>query len=154
MGIIWLIGRPAEPRRPLRGILLIGAAVAGHAVWNAAMGLGLLAFRIAIGVLLAIAVIFAERAAATRERGWMRDLMAPEVARGTISDPELDALAGRYAHRRRYIKSAPGRAGRRQARQVINASLDLAEDIARSGGQETPAVANARSEVIRVRAPR
>lgn len=84
----------------------------------------------------------------------MRDLMAPEVARGTIGEPELDALAGRYAHRRRYIKSAPGRAGRRQARQVINASLDLAEDIARSGAQETPEVASARREVVRVMAPR
>lgn len=154
MGIVWLIGRPAEPRRPLRGILLISATVAGHAAWNASEGMGLTAFNLTTGVLLVIAVIFAERAAATRERGWLRDLMAPEVARGTIGEPELDALAGRSAYRRRYIRSARGRAGRRRARQVINASLDLAEDIARSGGRETPAVASARSEVARVRATR
>ena len=151
MGIVWLIGRPAEPRRPLRGILLIVLAVAGHAAWNAAQGFGGLAFLIATVVILIVAVIFAERAAATRDRGWMRDLMAPEVARGTITGREVDALAGRYAHRRRYIKSARGRAGRRRARNVINASLDLAEDIARSGGRETPAVTSARSEVVRAR---
>jgi RsiW-degrading membrane proteinase PrsW (M82 family) len=157
MGIIWLIGRPGEPRRPLRGILLIGAAVAGHAAWNVASAPGAGALFLATGVIAIIAIIvmiFAERAAATRERGWIRDIMAPEVARGTIDEPELDALAGRYAHRRRYIKSARGRAGRRRARQVINASLDLAEDIARSGGRETPEVASARSEAARVRATR
>ena len=157
MGIVWLIGRPAEPRRPLRGILLIGSGVAGHFAMNAFTALGLIAYYLAIVAIMIIAIaiialILAERAAPAREREWMHDLMAPEVARGTIAEPELDALAGRYAHRRRYIRSARGRAGRKRARLVIRASLDLAEDIGRSGGRETPEVIDARSEVKRVRA--
>jgi type II secretory pathway component PulK len=81
----------------------------------------------------------------------MRDLMAPEVDRGTITPPELDALAGSYRDRRRFIKAARGHRSHHQARHVIHAAIDLAEEIARADGHDTPPVDFARQEVLRVR---
>jgi protease PrsW len=151
MGIIWLAGRPNEPRRPLLGGALIASAVLGHGLWDAAGTAGLPFLIIVTAAFLLVTIIFAERAAAARSRAWMRALLAPEVVRGTITSRELDALAGSYEDRQSFIKAAHGHASHHQARHVIHAALDLAEEIARGDGQETEAVAFARSEVERVR---
>jgi hypothetical protein len=150
MGIVWMVGRPNEPRRPLRGLVFIGVAVAAHAGWDAAAAASLLSM-VAAAVIGVVAIVVGERWAARQERVWMRDLMAPEVLRGTITPAELDALAGSARDRRRFVRAAPGHAHRHQARLVIHAATDVAEEIARAGGADTGPVQFARDELLRVR---
>lgn len=65
----------------------------------------------------------------------------------------LGALAGSHRDRRRFVKAAGHRPrARRRVRHVLHAATDLAEEIARAGGAETPEVAFARREVRRLRA--
>ena len=104
MGIVWLVGRPQEPRRVGRGLLFIALAVLGHASLDAVTAVGPL-LAIPMSIVVVIAVIGGERWAARQERAWMRVLMAPEVERGTITPAELDALAGSHRGRRRFIKA-------------------------------------------------
>jgi RsiW-degrading membrane proteinase PrsW (M82 family) len=150
MGIVWLVGRPNEPRRPLRGLVFIGVAVVAHGAWDAAAAASLLSMVAAAGIGV-VAIVIGERWAARQERVWMRDLMAPEVLRGTITPAELEALAGSSRDRRRFVKAAPGHAHRHQARLVIHAATDVAEEIARAGGSDTGEVQFARDELLRVR---
>jgi hypothetical protein len=82
----------------------------------------------------------------------MHDLMAPEVVRGTITPAELAALAGSHRDRRRFVKAHRHHRDHHHARHVIHAGTDLAEAIARAGGEETAAVDFARREVLRARA--
>lgn len=83
----------------------------------------------------------------------MHDLMAPEVSRGVITQEELDVLAGSRKDRKHYIKSGKGHRSHRRAKHVIQAATDLAEEVARSGGDDTaPRVGHARAEVTRLRA--
>ena len=150
MGIVWLVGRPQEPRRVRRGVLLIALAVLGHASLDAVTAVGPL-LAIPMSIVVVIAVIGGERWAARQERAWMRDLMAPEVERGTITPAELDALAGSHRGRRRFVKAHEHHRNRKHARHVLHAGTDLAEQLAIAGGHETEAVQHARYEVLRVR---
>jgi RsiW-degrading membrane proteinase PrsW (M82 family) len=153
MGLVWLIGRPpGEPRRVGRGLAFILFAVLAHGMWDgAAVNGGGAPLLLVVALAEIVVIVVGERWAATRERAWMRDLMAPEVDRGTITPPELDALAGSYRDRRRFIKAARGHRSHHQARHVIHAAIDLAEEIARADGHDTPPVDFARQEVLRVR---
>jgi hypothetical protein len=78
----------------------------------------------------------------------MREIMAPEVELGVIGNAELDALTGGRSTRNAYIHAA-GR--ERSARHVLTAASDLAHQLARDGGADTPAVHHARNEVMRLR---
>jgi hypothetical protein len=129
-----------------------------HGVWD---GIGaitkgsgaLVALWLLAGQLLLLVVLFTVlRYAARRERAWTRDLMAPEVTRGTIIAAELDALAGGHRERKAYVRSAAGRRARRKARHVLEAGHELARQIARDQGEDTPRVEFARTEVLRLRA--
>jgi RsiW-degrading membrane proteinase PrsW (M82 family) len=151
MGIVWLIGRPGEPRRPVRGLAFILFAVVSHGAWDAAGVLGLVWLMLVAAVAEIAMIVIGERWASTRQRAWMHDLLAPEVARGTITADELEALAGRFRDRRHFIKAAKGHRNHQQARHVIHAALDLAEEVARSNGTESPRVEHARAEVVRLR---
>ena len=63
----------------------------------------------------------------------MRDLLAPEMASGLITDAELDALVGIPHDRRKLaheLAGGQGRAGRKAAKHVLHAEMDLAEALA------------------------
>ncbi|GAB89418.1 hypothetical protein GORHZ_060_00500, partial [Gordonia rhizosphera NBRC 16068] len=98
-----------------------------------------------------IAIVIAYRWTVGRERGWLRDMLAPEVDAGVITPEELNALAGSRRQRRKYIKSKDNNLTKKQAKSVFVATTDLAEAIAKSGATETEDVGFARSEIARVR---
>lgn len=158
-GIVFFVGRPGTPRNRGRGILLIAAAPIAHCLWNAGAGFGAEIGGLAAGASMVGSVVFdvvaltlAIKWGGERERGWMNDLLAPEVQRGVITSEELDVLAGKKKDRRDYIKSGKGHKSHVHAKHVVHAATDLAEEIARSGGNdEDPRVVHARTEVIRAR---
>lgn len=94
-------------------------------------------------------VVWVARAAPDVEKHWLRDLLAPEVARGTIGDAEVAALAGTRKDRTRYLHQR--KHGKRRAHHVLDAVADLAAGIAQDHDAETAEVAHLRSEVLRVR---
>jgi hypothetical protein len=60
----------------------------------------------------------------------------------------LDAVSGLRKDRKRYRKQLHSR---RKSRHLVEAANDLAHEIALSGGAETPRVAHARAELLRLR---
>ena len=161
-GIIYLIGTPAQPRRVGRGLLLMVAVMLIHGFWDSMLGLAagsvVVVWLLMLGItaVSVVVLILALRWGAHRERGWLRDVLAPEVANGTITDLELTALAGQRSSRRKDRKAAvKGRAdgiSRRREKHVLAASLDLAHDLSESNGDNTPAVEHSRAEIQRLRA--
>lgn len=157
MGLVWLVGRPSEPRRIGRGLLFVLGALLVHGLWDA-MGalaggsstLSALYFLLVPGLAIVLFIV-AVRWSSVRPRDWMRDLLRPEAERGTISEDELTALSGNHRQRKAYIKAAKGHKSHVHARHVLAAATDLARQLARDGGRETPDVAFARAEVARVR---
>jgi protease PrsW len=161
-GVVYLLGRPAEPRKVWRGLLLIAIPMLLHGTWDslgAVAGPSALKF---FGLILAVIVIALAivarvyRLTVKRERDFVRDVMAPEHARGVISAAELDAMAGNRKARKAYRKAGTeGRRTRRErkrARYVLNAAYALAEELAAARGADTDRVRFARSEVTRIRA--
>ena len=158
-GLIYLLGTPAQRRRPARGIGLMLMAMALHGTWDSVSAIGaklgggpmvmvLLVGVIAVSILAVIAVF---RLTVKPERAAMRDVMAPEVALGAITTAELDALSGGRKARKEYVKTAAHTGRRRHARHVLEASADLADTLAKSHGIENERVGYARSEVVRIR---
>jgi len=157
-GLIYLLGRPAEPRRVGRGLLLMAIPMLLHGVWdsltataggNALMLVGLLIAVVAIALIIVVRVY---ELTVRREREIMRDVMAPEQARNVITAVELDALAGNRKARKRYRKASPNRRERKRARHVLNAAYDLADELAGARGADTDRVRFTRAEVSRIRA--
>ncbi len=152
-GLIWFIGRPDVPARKGLGAGLMLTAMMMHGVWDASAALagdnvisivpGLVAF------LLISVFVWVYDNSVSIEREWMRELMAPEVELGVVAQEELNALAGSRSTLKRYIGSQPSR---RTAKRVLEAETELAHQIARDGGVETPAVARARVAVGQARA--
>jgi protease PrsW len=156
-GLVYFLGRPDEPVRRGRGLLLMLAGVVSHGVWDSmialARGNGLATAAVAVliaAVDIAILVI-AFRWTVGRERHWMRDLMAPEVARGVVTEDELDALSGNRKARKAYIQAHEHHRSHIHARDVLHAETDLAAEIAKADGRNTPLVDYARAEVARLR---
>lgn len=153
-GLIYLVGTAAQPRRMGRGLGLCLVAMVLHGVWDSldaiAGGNGLISLAgIVVLIAVAIAIVLAVfRMTVMPERRYMRDVMAPEVAAGTITEAELNALSGNRRDRKAYRKAAPDR---RRARLVLAAARDLADTIAKARGAETDRVAFARGEVVRLR---
>ncbi len=156
-GLIYVLGRPAEPRRLRRGLVLMAIAPLLHGIWdgglaivggNALLVLALWAAEIAIALII-FAHVF--RLTVARERDLMRTLMAPEVARGVITKAELDAIAGDRKTRKSYRKAAATPRDRRTAGYVLDAVDDLAAALARSRGTKTGEVRFACAEIDRIR---
>ncbi len=156
-GLVYLIGTPAQPRRTGTGLLLMLAAILAHGIWDAASGFG----DGGPGALLAMvgsvligwgALIVVLRRSAGQERDWMRAILDPEVSNGTITQEELDALVARRKQRKRFIRAGKGHRSHKQAKHVLAAAGDLAEELALAGGGESPEVDRARAEVGRLRA--
>ncbi|MQY24820.1 PrsW family intramembrane metalloprotease [Nocardia aurantia] len=159
-GLIYLIGRPAEPRRVLRGLALIAAAMLLHGVWDdlsalvhGRAGLLFLAWIVVPAAALVLAVnVFG--ATVRREREFLGRILAPEVATGVVLPRELAAMCGDRKERKAFRKSLPDRRIRRTAGHVLDAAADLADTLATAHGISTPAVQFARSEVTRIRSGR
>ncbi|EME19383.1 PrsW family intramembrane metalloprotease [Rhodococcus triatomae] len=156
-GLVYLLGRPAEPRNIGRGILLIVTPIVLHFIWDADAAIlggndyliiGSWAVIIAIALYIVVRVF---KMTVPRERQFMRDVMAPEVENGVITPAELDALSGDRKARKAYHKAAATRADRRRADHVLDAARDLADALAVARGRDTPEVEFARSEVTQIR---
>jgi hypothetical protein len=106
-----------------------------------------------LGYSAVITVIFVAfyRMTLPPEQQTMRDVLQPEVDAGVITDEELEALVARYRVRRRFIKAAGGRRQRRARKHVLEATHDLADELATARGAETDEVQHARAEITRMR---
>ena len=156
-GLIWFLGTPAEPRRRGRGLLTMLAALVLHGLWNATNGilgtLGInstatsIGYRVLVGIVGIAVVVAVYRRVVPRERDVVRAVLAPEVASGVLTQDELNALAGDGAARRQYVTSGAG--DRRRRGHRLAAAHDLADEIARARGEDTPRVLDARAELAR-----
>ena len=154
-GLIYLLGRPAEPCRVGRGLVLVTTAMLLHGIWDSlgaiagASTLKLVGLAIAVAVVALVIIVRVYELTVPRERGFMRDVMTPEEARHVISAAELDAMAG---NRKAYRRTGRNRRERGRARYVLNAAHDLADELAAARGADTDRVRFARAEVGRIRA--
>jgi RsiW-degrading membrane proteinase PrsW (M82 family) len=152
-GLIWFIGRPDVPARKGLGAGLMLAAMLMHGLWDASAAIAgssvlgwLVPMLVATGLISVFLWVY--RNTVPIEREWMRELLAPEVTRGVVSPAELDALAGPRSTLRRHIRAQPSR---RAAERVLAAATDLAHQIARDRGAETPGVQRARTALAQAR---
>ncbi len=155
-GLVYLIGTPVQKRRAGLGVLLMLAAMVAHGAWDGAAAIGdggvgatfatLAAALIGWGALIAVV-----RRSGGPERGWMRAILDPEVAAGTITKDELDALVAKRKERKRYVRGAGGHRDRKRAKHLLAAARDLAHELAASGGADSAGVAHARAEIERLR---
>jgi RsiW-degrading membrane proteinase PrsW (M82 family) len=158
-GVYWILGWGAERRRVGRGLLLLVIAMVCHGLWDSMGAIGasidpdtpvtglLIPVVLVVEVLI---VLYVARLASATERTWMHDLLAPEVALGTVTADEVDAVASSRHHQRKYLKTIHGHHQRRTAKHVLEGTHDLAEAIARHDG-DPEQVDFARSEVARLR---
>ena len=152
-GLIYLIGRPAEQPRRALGAGLILWAMFLHWVWDSVAALtGGATWSIGIYLPLSIvcvgSFIWIYRRTVVKEREWARALLAGEVDRGVITAEELNAVVGSRKDRKHYVKSQPHH---RRAKHVLEATGDLADEIAKAYAVDTPEVDHARAEIARVR---
>jgi RsiW-degrading membrane proteinase PrsW (M82 family) len=151
-GLMWVLGRSGE-RKVLRGVLTMLMAMVFHFAWDDMGGLSggtwlIAVLPFAIAVIELVALFYVLRHAARQERLWMRELLGPEVTAGVIDPALLDAVSGLRKDRKKYRKHLHSRS---KARHLVEAAGDLAQEIARAGGADSPGVAHARAEVLRVR---
>ncbi|MGF7123030.1 PrsW family intramembrane metalloprotease [Rhodococcus sp. BE178] len=157
-GLVYLMGRPGEPRRAGRGLALMACAMLLHGVWdsagaitrgNGALMLLMIVAMILVGLYVVVRVF---KMTVPREREYLRHVMAPEVANGVITDAELEAMCGDRKARRAFRKAPATHHERKRAGFVLEAAGDLADELAGSRGTDTGRVEFARSEVRRIRA--
>lgn len=155
-GAIYILGTAAQPRRVGRGVLLVLAGMFLHFTWDDAAGLGggnglgIIAV-LAGSVILALVVLaVAFRLAAPREHEFVRDLLAPEVESGTVTNAEVDAMVDRKV-RRSWLRAASSRRERRARRHLRHALFDLVHAVARTDAEGAQAVEHARGDVVRLR---
>lgn len=152
MGIVWLVGRPGEPRRSLLGLGFIVVGVVSHGAFDRAAVFSDIPLLVIISLLPLVAIVLGVRWAARQERSWMHDLLAPEAATGTLTGEELGALAGSARDRRTFVRAHKGRRRRAATRHLLSLGADLAEAIVVSQGRQTDAVASVRRELADARA--
>jgi RsiW-degrading membrane proteinase PrsW (M82 family) len=152
-GLVWFVGRPDVPARKWLGAGLMLTAMLMHGLWDASAAIAgssdlgwLVPTLVTTGLISVFVWIY--RSAVPIEREWMRELMAPEVQSGVVTRAELDALAGSRSTRRGYVRAQPNR---QTAERVLAAETDLARQIARDGGVETPGVQRARAALAQTR---
>jgi RsiW-degrading membrane proteinase PrsW (M82 family) len=150
-GLMWILGRGVR-RHPVRGVLMVLAAMTAHSIWdNAGAYAGSLSPVLMLVTAVAELVLlwYTFRLAAPPERAWTRAILAPEVERGVVVPAELDAVSG---HRRAFLRSLHGPGQRKAGRHLISAAHDLVKALARAGGRDSPEVQHARAEIARIRA--
>ncbi|XVS62175.1 PrsW family intramembrane metalloprotease [Actinosynnema sp. CA-299493] len=152
-GLMWVLGRTPGERHVVRGVLTMLTAMAFHFAWDDMAGLsgGSVLF-IPLALLIAIVelafLFYVLRHAARRERSWTRDLLAPEIGTGAVDPALLDAVSGLRKDRKDYRKHLRSRT---KARHLIEGAGDLAHELARAGGDDSPGVVHARAELHRLR---
>ncbi|TFH14558.1 MAG: PrsW family intramembrane metalloprotease [Acidimicrobiales bacterium] len=151
-GLIYLIGRPGEAPRRAFGIALILWAMFLHWFWDSIGGIsGGASWSIGLYIPLTLvclaSFIWIYRHTVIKERNWARALLAAEVDRGVITTDELDAAVGSRKERKHFVKSQPNH---RKAKHVLEATNDLADEIASAYAVDTPEADQARAEVARV----
>jgi RsiW-degrading membrane proteinase PrsW (M82 family) len=157
-GLVYLVGRPAEPRRIGRGLLLVAIPMLLHGLWDSLASIAgpstltLMGLLVAVIVLALVIAAWVYRLTVRRERDFVRDVMAPEQARSVITEAELAALAGNRKARKAFRKAGRNRRERKRARYVLNAAQGLADELAAARGADTDRVRFARAEVGRIRA--
>jgi RsiW-degrading membrane proteinase PrsW (M82 family) len=157
-GLVYLLGRPAEPRRVGRGLLLVATPMLLHGIWDSLAsiagpnGLALLGLLIAVVVLALVIGVWVYQLTVKPERDFVRDVMTPEAARNVISGLELDAVSGNRKARKAFRKGGRNRRERKRARYVLNAVYSLADELAAARGADNERVRFARTEVGRIRA--
>jgi RsiW-degrading membrane proteinase PrsW (M82 family) len=157
-GVVYLLGRPAEPRKVGRGLLLVATPMLLHGIWDSLgsiagpSGLALLGLLIAVVVLALVIGVWVYKLTVKPERDFVRDVMAPEAARNVISGLELEAVAGTRKSRKAFRKGGRNRRERKRARYVLNAVYSLADELAAARGADSERVRFARAEVGRIRA--
>jgi RsiW-degrading membrane proteinase PrsW (M82 family) len=130
------------------------ATMVVHGALDAVLAIGVLGLPINV-VGTTVAIIIAWRLADRRQRQWVRVLLVDEVDRGTVTNTELDVLAGSRKERNQYLKSLRQRSGKAAARReghVLDAQIDLAAALAATDDPAGPEAEAARNEVRRVRA--
>ena len=156
-GLVYCLGRPTEPPRRVRGLILMTSAMLLHGVWDDLGGLvGSASALLPIMnvVLIAVACLVANRAfnlAVPRERQYMRAVMEPEALSGVITREELDSLSGDSRARSRYRRARHGHDDKQQRRRLLLAAHDLAVELIKSGGRDTTRVASTRNELASAR---
>jgi protease PrsW len=152
-GLVWFVGGPDAPARRRLGAGLMLTAMLLHGLWDgsgAITGGSVFGWVVPAAVAGTLITVFGWVYTVTVpvEREWMRELLAPEVARGVITPVELDVLSGTRATLRAYLGSQPDRP---TAERVLAAERGLGHQIARDDGAETAAVEQARAEVQQAR---
>jgi Transposase/Helix-turn-helix domain of transposase family ISL3 len=152
-GLSYLIGRPAEKTRRAFGIARILAAMFLHWFGDSLLGLtGGAAW--AVGIYLPLTIvnlahsISLYRKTVAKERNWARALLAAEVDHEVITAGELDAAVGSRKQRKHFVKSQPDHG---RTKNVLEATIDLADEIAVAYANDTPEVEHARAEIARLR---
>lgn len=157
-GLVYLLGRPAEPRRVGRGLALMASAMVLHGLWDSMGAISggnlVLTYLLLAGiVIVALAVVVRVfKMTVTRERDFLRDIVAPEVAGGVLTAEEFEAMCGDRKTRKAFRKAAADHSGRKRRAHVLEAAFDLADELASAHGADTDRVQFARNEVARIRA--
>ena len=141
-GLVYFLGRPAEPRRRLRGLTLMASAMLLHGLWDdlgafvGAPDLLPVMWVVVIGIAFFV-VTRAFNLAIPRERQYMRAVLAPEAASGVVTREELETLSGDRRARRRYRREGHGRHDKQRRAHLLEAAHDLADELASAGGEDT-----------------
>jgi RsiW-degrading membrane proteinase PrsW (M82 family) len=159
-GLMWLLNRDGSHHR-LRGLGLMALATLFHLTWDSGGvyfnhvlgGLGPTILNYVLTIVVSLVTIrLLLRTVRRDERGWVRDVLQPEVEARVLTPAEVDVLSGGRRERRRLLRSVSGHHTRQIVKHVITAAENLATQIAQAGGQDNEAVVHARAEVARVRA--
>ncbi|MGW4367146.1 PrsW family intramembrane metalloprotease [Nocardia takedensis] len=156
-GLVYLLGRPAEPRRIGRGLLLLALPMLLHGLWDSmanlsgGSNLAVLGLIVGITVVALLAAVRVFALTVPRERRFLAEILAPEVDAGFVTAEEAAAASGNAKARRAFRRAEPGRAARGRRTYVLEAVFDLADALAAARGARTPRVDFARAEVSRLR---
>jgi RsiW-degrading membrane proteinase PrsW (M82 family) len=155
-GLVYAIGRPIQRRRLGLGIGLMVLAMLTHGTWDAIATIGGAAEIGFAGVILfsifSLVLLFVVmRRTVGQEREFLRAVLQPEVANGTLTRAELDAVCASRKQRKRFIRAGKGHRAHHGAKHVLRAALDLAHELANARGQDCPGVQHERAEIARVR---
>lgn len=133
------------------GLLLI--AMISHGLWDSVLAIGQPAILLSVAVGLPVFILllrFTER----RSRAFVTDLLADDLAMGTVTEDELAYLTGTLHDRRKHLRSikhAEGKGAAQRAEWVMEAQNHLAAAIARTDDPHSPDAEAARAEVARLR---
>lgn len=151
---IGFIASREGPRRIGLGVGLILAAVLLHSFWDSPILAGSPALLFLKVIPALLVYLFVLRHALERERTWVNEALAPEVAAGTITQTELNGIENTYRDRRKHWKAIAKDQGKdaAESQQAFERAItNLADGLEDSDGAETPEVDFARSEVARLR---